>query len=1242
MTNFRPPRPPTNSFNAMLLFRITRSPVRYALPFFGWLVLGGLGKPLAAQQLEAVYQLGGVGYCDTKNTVLDDAGNVYMIGSFGGTVDFDPSPATERLISTSDQDIFVAKYDHEGKLVFVNQMQTTTAGDAISYAEDIAVDTDGNVFVAASFVNRLTLGTTVLGTTVLTSTPNEGGGSSRDILLARYSATGELVFAYAMGGTGTDYGYALATTPDNKLLLTGRFQRQVDFDPGPGTTVLEGEDNSTDLYIARYNPDGTLDAAVSAGGTDYQLANRLAVDGQGNVIIGGTYRNRLSFDRSNTFNHPDTRNGFVAQYDADLRFRWALPLRLPQNRANEDWEMTLYVQTDPADNILVTGKFVGLLNVGGQELTAAESTSDIYLTRIRPNGTPDFARRYGGVGDEETRDVAVGPDGIIYLVGNFAGGLDLDPSRQDDNLTAQAGSDGFLAQLDPSGNYLGGRPFRGDGDVTLKRLVLSSSESSTMVLTGEFSETLVLEESTSLRSGGEADVFFARYDLTPPPPPALAPVLTALSAYQGRAGDTLRLQGQNFGEAVTDNTVTFGETGAEVLSVNAARTELTVRVPALAPASYFVAVRVGAALATADQAFVVERLAPRITAVQPPALKADTVGTLVISGENFVSGADAISVLIGDTPVAPENVRVNEAGTEITVTTPPLSEGTYAVVVTVGDQIAEAPPLTVSAAPVVDQTPPMVELTVPARLRSDEVAFSVSSVVTDESALNEVTLEFLPIRQNPRRSAWRRISPVREGSTNTYLVRLTNTDLDELGVQTRTVATDAWGNTDTSAVRYTYREYTAARPLRIEGAERAGERPSFNDYQLLAVPLQNQSATQVLSPLGDYDTRRWRFWRLRDAVGDAPYEELNRGWSGELAAGQGYMLIYTEAVTFRAIGSVVEANYEAPYTIILQPGYNLIGNPYPFALDWEAVLAYNQVAPASLRLKTFDQGFQEARSLPAFEGGLVINPNEGPPITLAVPVGPVPPSLGRSQAVAAKIDVTQWSVPFTLSSAGLSTQGRVGMHPAAQSGFDDRDDFPPPRLTDFLEVSTRHPEFFLSAFSHDVVPPAAQHRWEWEVASGQAHREVTLRWNSADAQRLAAPLVLLDSARARRINMRTQDQYTFRTDAAGGYTFQLAYGSADEVESLNGAVRVGEVYPNPATSQLHLPVWLPSGVTSRATLEVFDRTGRRVGAQIYDQLPPGYHTLVWRRNGALPAGLYLYRLRFGDGKQTFSQRVLLE
>ncbi len=1233
----------------MLLSHSVRSLLRCAFALLGCLSLVNLFAPAVAQELEWVRQLGGTGYCDTKNTVVDEQGATYMIGSFGGTVDFDPSEATTTLSSASERDIFVAKYDAAGGLLFVNQMQTATAGESISYAEDITVDTDGNVFVAASFVNRITLGTTVLGTTVLgttvlgttvlTSTPRENGESSRDILLARYSATGELVFAYAIGGPGTDYGYALATTPDNKLLLTGRFQGRVDFDPGAGTTVLEGEDNSTDIYLARYNSDGSLDAVVRAGGTDYQLANTLAVDGQGNVIIGGTYRNRLFFDRNSTFNHPDTRNGFVAKYDADLRFQWALPLRLPQNRASEDWETTLFLRLDPADNILVTGKFSGQLTIAGQELNATGSTTDIYLARIRPDGTLDFARRYGGAGDEETRDVAVGSDGTLYLVGNFAGGLDLDPTRQDDNLTPQSGTDGFLAHLNASGDYLSVLPFRGDGNVTLKRLI--PREPSVLLLTGMFEGRLELDEGPALSSRGEVDVFLARYDLTPPPPPAPVLTLTKLSVYQGQGGDTVQLQGQNFGEVVADNTVTFDETTAEVLGVDAARTELTVRVPALPSGSYSVAVRVGGASATADQAFRVDQSGPVITALLPPVLKADTVGTLLISGQNL--DADGISVLIGDRPVDAESVRVNAAGTEITVTIPVLAAGTYSVVVAVGDQTVVAPqPLTVSAAPVVDQTPPVVNLTVPARLRSDETTLSVSSAITDASALREVTLEFLPIRQNPESSAWRRLSTVREGSTNTYLARLNNTDLDELGVQTRVVATDVWGNVDTSAVGYTYREYTPAQPLRIEGVKRAGATPSPNDYQLLAVPLQNQSAPQVLGPLGTYDTRRWRFWRLRDDSGDAPYQELNQGWSGDLTAGQGYMLIYTEEATFQAAGSVVEANHETPYTIMLQPGYNLVGNPYPFAINWEAVLAYNQLEPTALRLKTFDRGFREATQLAAFAGGLVINTNERQALTLALPVGTVAPPSGRSEALASKTDAAHWMVPFTLTSADLSAPGSVGMHPAAQPGFDRHDDFPPPRLTDFLEASTPHPEFFLSAFSHDVVPPTSQHRWPWRVATGQAHREVTLHWNPTDVAQLTEPLTLLDQTRARPIDMRTQDHYTFRTDATGSYAFDVVYGSVDAIQAATGPVRVGDAYPNPASDQLTLPVWLPKDGPSRATLEVFDRTGRRVGAQSYDQLPAGYQTLVWRRDGALPTGLYLYRLRFGDGEQVSSQRVLLE
>ena len=1441
------------------------------------LIVGG-SSLLMSQELQWVRQIGGSGR-STANIAVDDQGNFCMIGSFQGEVDFDPSSATEALRSSADGDLYVAKYTAEGELLFVNRIGVNTADGNQSYPEDITVDTDGNIFVSASF-----RGDVSLGSTTLSSAPEEDGDDSRDILFARYDADGDLAFAYRLGSSGTEYGYALARTNDNKILLLGRFQGEVDFDPDEEEESVLDAGNNTDIFIARFDLDGSFDEAVSFGGDDYQSANYMEVDSEGNIIIAGEYRNRIALNPGSqnvSFSHPGTRNGFLAAYDDDFEPQFAVPFLLPQNRAEENIEIAMRIQLDQTDNILVTGSFVEQVNISGTVLNAAGDGTDIFLAKYRPGGDLIFARRYGSGGFEEARSVVADEVGNLYMAGNFRGTLDLDEDRQDDNLSSTGRGDGFLAQLDDQGAYNNVQHIRGGGEVFLGGLFLHTAQPQTMLMAGTFEENVVLSETVSLTSEGNTDLFFARYDISQPPPedqllltslsasegrpgdqitlvgsgftseaivnfgsealtpnavnsegtsitvtvPELAPGsyqvsvtvgetttevlsfqinepdvlnLQSLSIYVGQVGDEIVLRGENFGQAIGDNAVTFGETAAEVLNVNQARTELRVVVPSVAPAAYSVAVQVDGVSDTADRDFLVDvycassardeqgirieqfrleqidntttggcsayanftdqtavlvrgttyplrisvgscgadepkalavfidwngdqdfddenekvatstrlsgtttfdaeitvptdiavdrvtrlrvvlssvsnvtpladispcggyatgetqdysvrlidRPSPVITAVSPSMIEADVTSTLVISGQNFGNEADNITVSLGDGSMDATDLQVNEAGTQITVTLPPLRAGEYNVQVTLdGETVTSDEPITVTDEPVADQLPPAISVSVPPLLNGEADALVVNSEVTDASGVSAVTLEFLPIRQNPRRDNWQRISATREGTTDTYVAQLTNTDLDELGVQTRVIASDPLGNTDTSAIHYTFRNYTTTQPLGIDRLTEAREEPSANDYNLLAVPLQNQSVTQVLGTLGEYDTHRWRVWQLLDnGQGDAPYQEFGQGWAGDLRAGQGYMLIYTEEADFETTGQVVEATYDAPYTITLQPGCNLIGNPYTFALDWQAVLDFNNQDEELLTLKTFSSGFREASRLEAFQGGLVINPNEGQPITLALPVSTANPSGRLSSGTAERaFTASQWEVALTLSGGGLTTEGSIGMHPEAQPGFDRHDDFTPPRLADFLEFNSYHNDFFLPKFSQDVVPPAEQHRWQWEVVTHQPYQEVTLRWDQQAANRVPQTLTLLDEEQLRTIDMRQQDHYTFRVNAAGTRALQMVYGVLDDPALAATQVRVGEGYPNPATDQIHLPIGLPEDYRGGIALEVFDGTGRLVSQQSYEQLSPGYHTLTWQRGAAgeraTPAGIYLFQLRFAD--RLFNQRFLL-
>src|SRR5688572_30408922 len=62
--------------------------------------------------------IGGTGDDFIQSIYTDASGNVYISGSFKGTVDFDPGTGVANLVATgTSSDAFFAKYDNSGNLL---------------------------------------------------------------------------------------------------------------------------------------------------------------------------------------------------------------------------------------------------------------------------------------------------------------------------------------------------------------------------------------------------------------------------------------------------------------------------------------------------------------------------------------------------------------------------------------------------------------------------------------------------------------------------------------------------------------------------------------------------------------------------------------------------------------------------------------------------------------------------------------------------------------------------------------------------------------------------------------------------------------------------------------------------------------------------------------------------------------------------------------------------------------------
>ena len=104
---------------------------------------------LQAQELEWVKSMGGTSGDGGTSVAVDDEGNVYTIGWFRDTVDFDPGAGFTNLTSKGNTDIFIQKLDASGNLVWAKAI----GGNSMDIGFSIALDHTGNLYTCLLYTS---------------------------------------------------------------------------------------------------------------------------------------------------------------------------------------------------------------------------------------------------------------------------------------------------------------------------------------------------------------------------------------------------------------------------------------------------------------------------------------------------------------------------------------------------------------------------------------------------------------------------------------------------------------------------------------------------------------------------------------------------------------------------------------------------------------------------------------------------------------------------------------------------------------------------------------------------------------------------------------------------------------------------------------------------------------------------------------------------------------------------------
>ena len=451
-------------------------------------------------------QMGGTGSDVSRAIDLDDDGNIYTIGTFSGTADFDPGAGTSNLVSAGLTDIYISKLDSNGDLVW----SKAVGGTGAELGNSIVVDSSGNSYITGQFEGTVDFDPGV-GTTNLVA------GLFYDIFITKLDVDGNFVWAksFAGGGNGFyDEGRSIALDSSNNVYTTGLFDGTADFDPGAGTANLSSSGGLTqrDIYISKLDVDGNYVWAKSIVGTGINDAGAgIIVDASGNVYTTGYFSGTSDFDPgAGTTNLVTTgsQDIYVSKLDSAGDFVWAKKI----GSTSDDRGSSIILDSD--NNVYTTGNFAGIVDfdpgAGTSNLTSAGS-GDIYVSKLDSAGDFVLAKAMGSTSYDQAYAISVDSDDNIYTTGYFPGTADFDPGAGTSNLTSAGGSDIFVSKLDSAGDFVWARAMGGSSSDYSLDIILDAD--SNIFTTGYFPGTADFDPGSStsnLVSAGSDDAFVSK------------------------------------------------------------------------------------------------------------------------------------------------------------------------------------------------------------------------------------------------------------------------------------------------------------------------------------------------------------------------------------------------------------------------------------------------------------------------------------------------------------------------------------------------------------------------------------------------------------------------------------------------------------------------------------------------------------------------------------------------------------
>lgn len=282
-----------------------------------------------------------------------------------------------------------------------------------------------------------------------------------DAFVAKFNASGVRQWATYYGGSGTDYGSALAISSTGDVYMAGTSNSTVGISTAGSHQVTRGGGN--DAYLVKFNSSGVRQWATYYGDAGSDGGFGCALDATGNVYLSGQAATSTGTVFATVGSHQATHAGgndaFLVKFNSSGVRQWGTYYGGTGN------EIGYGAYVDGSNNIIMSGITsstggTSIATVGSHQSAYGGGVYDAYVVKFNSSGVRQWGTYYGGAGEDWSFNTATDNSGNVVISGKTTSSVSIATAGAWD-VTANGGSDaGFIAKFSSTGvrawgTYLG-------------------------------------------------------------------------------------------------------------------------------------------------------------------------------------------------------------------------------------------------------------------------------------------------------------------------------------------------------------------------------------------------------------------------------------------------------------------------------------------------------------------------------------------------------------------------------------------------------------------------------------------------------------------------------------------------------------------------------------------------------------------------------------------------------------------